>query len=377
MQDEFRTAERAVAAYQEAVFMQAAEQSQASTSASILADVRSSSQILQVGVIGYGYWGPNVVRNFHAQSHSRVAMVCDRRAEALERAVAAHPGMEITCDEMKIIRSPDIDVIAVVTPVWTHYELAKAALNNGKHVFVEKPFTSTSEQAEDLIELAERKPLKIMVDHTFLFTGAVRKIKELVVARELGELYYYDTVRINLGLFQHDVNVLWDLAPHDLAIMEYLLPATPEAVVATGQKHVNTVEDMAFLTVYYPNALIAHVNVNWLSPVKVRSTLLGGAKKMLIWNDLDADEKIRIYDRGVNLTNREGVYDLLVSYRSGDMWAPHVEGGEALSLEIAHFNDCILNDREPINGGTAGLRVVKILEAASRSLASRGAEARI
>jgi len=333
--------------------------------------------VLRVGVIGYGYWGPNVVRNFQSQEHSRVSMVCDRRPEALERIARAHPDIEVVNDVSSLLRSPRIDVVAVVTPVWTHFELAKAALNNGKHVFVEKPFALTSGQAEELIELAHRKHLKIMVDHTFLFTGAVRKIKQLVDAKELGDLYYYDTMRVNLGLFQHDVNVVWDLAPHDLAIMDYLLAAPAEAVVATGQNHVNAVEDMAFLTIYYPNRLIAHVNVNWLSPVKVRSTLLGGDKKMLIWNDLESDEKIRIYDRGVNLGSRDGVYDLLVSYRSGDMWAPHVDNVEALSLEIAHFNRCILDDLVPINDGEAGLRVVKILEAANRSLSNRGIEVRI
>jgi predicted dehydrogenase len=336
-----------------------------------------AADVLRVGVIGYGYWGPNVVRNFHGQEHSRVEMVCDRRPEALQKLARAHPEIEVIEDLDVMLRSPMIDIVAVVTPVWTHYEFTKAALENGKHVFVEKPFTMTSEQAEELIELADRKHLKIMVDHTFLFTGAVRKIKELVDAGELGNLYYYDTTRVNLGLFQHDVNVVWDLAPHDLAIMDYLLAAPAETVVATGQKHVNAVEDMAFLTIYYPGRLIAHVNVNWLSPVKVRSTLLGGDKKMLIWNDLESDEKIRIYDRGVNLTSREGVYDLLVSYRSGDMWAPQLEKTEALSLEIEHFNRCILDDSRPINDGVAGLRVVKILEAASRSLANRGIEVRI
>jgi predicted dehydrogenase len=340
-------------------------------------DRAHASEVLRVGVIGYGYWGPNVVRNFHGQQHSRVAMVCDQRPEALDKVVRAFPEIEVLSDIGAMLRSPLIDVIAVVTPVWTHFELAKAALENGKHVFVEKPFTMTSGQAEELIELAAKKKLKIMVDHTFLFTGAVRKIKELVDARELGQLYYYDTMRVNLGLFQHDVNVIWDLAPHDLSIMDYVLAEPAEAVIATGQKHVNSVEDVAFLTIYYPGRLIAHVNVNWLSPVKVRSTILGGDKKMLIWNDLASDEKIRIYDRGVNLTSREGVYDLLVSYRSGDMWAPQIENCEALSLEIDHFNRCILDDRQPINDGEAGLRIVKILEAANKSLANRGIEVRI
>lgn len=336
-----------------------------------------SADVLGVGVVGYGYWGPNVLRNFQSQEHSRVMMVCDSQPKALERVSRAYREIEILTDFQVMLRSPRIDVIAVVTPVWTHYELAKAALEHGKHVFVEKPFTLHSWQAEELIEIAERKNLKIMVDHTFLFTGAVRKIKQLLEARELGDLYYYDAMRVNLGLFQHDVNVVWDLAPHDLSIMDYLLEARAEAVVATGQRHVNSVEDVAFITVYYPGKLIAHVNVNWLSPVKVRTTLLGGDKRMLIWNDLESDEKIKVYDRGVNLTTREGVYDLLVSYRSGDMWAPHVENVEALSLEIAHFNRSILDDGALTNDGHSGLRVVKILEAANKSLANRGIEVRV
>jgi predicted dehydrogenase len=332
------------------------------------------NKALSVGIIGYGYWGPNIVRNFHMQDDSQVSIVCDRRPEALARAAKSYPGMEVTSDELEVLRSPNVDVVGVVTPVWTHFELAKAALLNGKHVFVEKPFTSTSEQAEELIELAARKHLKIMVDHTFLFTGAVRKIKQLIEAGELGDLYYYDTTRVNLGLFQHDVNVIWDLAPHDLSIMDYLLPAKAEGLVATGQKHINGVEDVAYITAYYPNKLIAHVNVNWLSPVKVRTTLVGGDKKMLMWNDLESDEKIRIYDRGVRMNTREGVYDLLVSYRSGDMWAPQIENTEALKLELGYFNECILQDKTPINDGCAGLRIVKMLQAADESLRNRGAQ---
>lgn len=334
----------------------------------------SKTGALRVGVVGYGYWGPNIVRNFQVQERSLVAMVCDRRPDALAKVLMEYPEVEVSTDIFEIIHSPDIDVVAVVTPVWTHYELAKAALENGKHVFVEKPFTSTSEQAEELIELAAQKHLKIMVDHTFLFTGAVRKIKELVDAGELGDLYYYDTMRVNLGLFQHDINVIWDLAPHDLAIMDYLLSAQPEAIVATGENHVNGVEDVAFITVYYPGKLIAHVNVNWLSPVKVRTTLVGGARKMLMWNDLESDEKLKIYDRGVHMNTREGVYDLLVSYRSGDMWAPRIERTEALGLEIAHFNEAVLGNQPMMNDGEAGLRVVKMLQAADRSLRNRGAQ---
>src|SRR5580700_569477 len=259
----------------------------------------------------------------------------------------------------------------LASSVWTHFELAKTALENGKHVFVEKPFTCTTAQGEELIELADRKHLKIMVDHTFLFTGAVKRMKELIDDGTLGELYYYDSTRVNLGLFQHDVNVLWDLAPHDLSIMDYLIKEKPEAVVATGERHLNGVADIAFMTLYYPNNMIGHINVNWLSPVKVRTTLIGGEKKMLVWNDLEADEKLKLYDKGVQM-NGDGVYQLLVSYRSGDMWAPRVEQVEALKLEAAYFVDCILNDQKPFNDGAAGLHVVQVLEAADQSLQQRG-----
>lgn len=328
---------------------------------------------MRIGVIGYGYWGPNVVRNFHTLDNSEVLLVADRSPKCEARLKKTFPSIGFTTDENDILTSPQIDVVAVVTPVWTHYELAKRALENGKHVFVEKPFTYSVEQAEELIELADRKNLKIMVDHTFLFTGAVKKIKELVDKRELGDLYYYDSLRVNLGLFQHDVNVIWDLAPHDLSIMDYVIGDQPEAVVATGEKHLNGVEDVAFITVYYPKRVIAHVNVNWLSPVKVRTTLIGGEKKMLVWNDLEADEKIRIYDKGVSMsTNPANLHQLLVSYRSGDMWAPQVEQVEALRAETSYFVKCIEENKNPFNDGQAGLRVVRILEAANQSIRSRG-----
>ena len=243
---------------------------------------------------------------------------------------------------------------------------------NGKHVFVEKPFTSTPEQAEELIDLADRAHLKIMVDHTFLFSGPVRKIKELVDNGTLGSLYYFDSTRVNLGLFQHDVSVVWDLAPHDLSIMDYIIGVKPEAVVATGSKHLNGLADMAFITVYYPDNVIAHVNVNWLSPVKVRTTLIGGSEKMLVWNDLEPYEQVKVYDKGVTIENGESVYQLLVSYRSGDVWSPKVEQVEALKREAGYFVDCIANDQTPFNDGRAGLRVVRLLEAAEMSMKSRG-----
>ena len=329
--------------------------------------------MIRVGVIGYGYWGPNIVRNFHTQECSDVALVCDKDAKAAHRLRKADPSIPFTSDPMDIIKSPDIDVVAVVTPVWTHYGLAKAALENGKHIFVEKPFTCSVAQAEELIELAERKNLQIMVDHTFLFTGAVKKIRQLVDEGALGDLYYYDSLRVNLGLFQHDINVIWDLAPHDLSIMDHVIKEKPEAVVATGEKHLNGVEDVAFITIYFPKRIIAHVNVNWLSPVKVRTTLIGGEKKMLVWNDLEADEKIRVYDKGVSMsTNPSNLHQLLVSYRSGDMWAPQVEQVEALRAETAYFLKCIEENAEPLNDGHAGLRVVRILEAAERSVRNRG-----
>jgi len=328
---------------------------------------------VKFGVIGYGYWGPNVVRNLATQEGSQVCAIADIGPAARKRAQKAYPGITVTADPMDVILSTKIDAVAVVSPVWTHYELAKAALENGKHVFVEKPFTSNSAQGEDLIELARRKNLKIMVDHTFLFTGAVKKICQLLDEGALGKLYYYDSTRVNLGLFQHDINVLWDLAPHDLSIMDHLIKSTPEAVVATGETHLNGHEDVAYLTLYFPEKVIAHVNVNWLSPVKIRTTLIGGEKKMLVWNDLEADEKLRVYDRGVKITNCEGVYDLLVNYRSGDMWAPHLEQVEALHREMSYFVECISNGQDPINDGCAGLRVVKMLEAASESLSKRGA----
>jgi len=328
--------------------------------------------MLNIGVIGFGYWGPNIVRNFNRPDRSSVSMICDKSADMLRRASQAYPSIATTNDPCEILTSSAIDAVAVVTPVWTHFELAKRALENGKHVFVEKPFTATSEQAKELIDIAAKRNLKIMVDHTFLFTGAVRKMKQLIDDGTLGDLYYYDSTRVNLGLFQHDVNVIWDLAPHDLSIMNYLIPSKPEAVVATGQCHLNGHEDVAFITVYFRDNVIAHVNVNWLSPVKVRTTLIGGEKKMLVWNDLEADEKIKVYDKGVDIKNREGVYDLLVSYRSGDMWAPQVPQTEALKIELDHFVDCIENDKTPINDGGSGLEVVQVLEAAETSVKNRG-----
>ena len=321
-----------------------------------------------VGVIGYGYWGPNIVRNLQALAGARVVGICDKNPAALRRAESVNHGTRLFNNPQDIVSSTDIDAVAVISPVWTHYELAKLALENGKHVFVEKPFTRTVAEAEELIEIARKKNLKIMVDHTFLFTGAVRKIRELVDEGTLGPLYYYDSMRVNLGLFQHDVNVVWDLAPHDLSILDYLIQKKPEAIIATGEHHLNGLEDVAFITIYFPGNVIAHVNVNWLSPVKVRTTLVGGQKKMLVWNDLDPSEKLRVYDKGADVRTEQGVHQALVSYRTGDMWAPKVEEVEALQVETRYFLDCLKNGMKPFNDGRAGLRVVRILEAAEQSL---------
>jgi len=334
--------------------------------------IRNGGNTVNFGVIGYGYWGPNIVRNLVSMDGSKVLAIAEVSPDARTRAQKAYPGIHVTADANEVISHVDIDAIAVVSPVWTHYELTKSALMNGKHVFVEKPFTTNTAQGEELINLAQQKNLRIMVDHTFLFTGAVKKIRQMVDEDALGKLYYYDSTRVNLGLFQHDINVLWDLAPHDLSIMDYVIKASPEAVVATGQKHLSAHEDVAFMTLYFPEDAIAHINVNWLSPVKVRTTLIGGEKRMLVWNDLEADEKLKVYDKGVQINNNEGVYELLVHYRSGDMWSPHLEQVEALRQEVNYFVDCVSSGRDAFNDGCAGLRVVKMLEAASESLSKRG-----
>jgi predicted dehydrogenase len=331
--------------------------------------------MISIGVIGYGYWGPNIVRNFQNIDPGCVKAVCDSNPKALERAKKSYPAMDILHDPGEICKRSDIDAVAVITPVASHYPLVKKALENGKHVFVEKPFTNNAAHARELIDLADRKKLKIMVDHTFLFTGAVRKIRELTESGALGDLYYYDSLRVNLGLFQHDVSVIWDLAPHDLSIMDHIIKGEPEAIVATGERHLNGVEDVAYMTIYFPRNVIAHINVNWLSPVKIRTTLIGGQKKMVVWNDLVADEKIRVYDRGVdnhNEISRETMNTMRTHYRIGDMWCPQVENVEALKAETEYFVECVANNIRPINDGVAGLKVVSMIEASVKSLKKGG-----
>ncbi len=332
--------------------------------------------MINVAVVGVGYWGPNLIRNFHAHSKTNVKICCDLNNERLEYIYNTFPSVKTTTDYTELLNDKDIELIAVCTPVFTHYELAKAALNAGKHVLIEKPMTSTSLQGEELLELADKKNLKIFVDHTFLFTGAVRKIKQVIDNGEVGELYYFDSVRVNLGLFQHDVNVIWDLAPHDISIMQYLLSKKPECVMTTGSDHFSSgLEDVAYLTVYYPNKLIAHIHANWLSPVKIRQTLLAGSKKMVVWDDTEPSEKVRIYDKGVEVVKTaDQVYNMLIQYRTGDMYCPKVESIEALKAEVGHIVDCIDNGKSSIISGESGLMVTKILEASDQSIKNRGKE---
>jgi predicted dehydrogenase len=331
--------------------------------------------MITVGVIGYGYWGPNLVRNFAEAPGGRVGFVTDLRAGRLSHVTARHPAVKTSTDYRELLSDPSVDAVAIATPVSSHFDIAMAALRAGKHVLVEKPITSTSEQALTLIEEAARRRLILMVDHTFVYTSAVSKIRELTQRGDLGEIYYYDSVRINLGLFQHDVNVLWDLAVHDLSIMDFVLGQTPMSVSATGLAHVpGQPENIAYMTMFFDGRLIAHVHVNWLAPVKVRRTLLGGSRRMIVFDDLEASEKIKVYDRGISVNpSAENVYQMLIGYRAGDMWSPQLALTEALQTEARHFFDCIEHNRTPTTDGHAGLRVVNLLEAATRSMAEKGA----
>jgi len=334
----------------------------------------AGGSVIKIGVIGYGYWGPNLVRNMFEVSDTSVVAVSDMRWDRLRHVSSRYPSLFVSTDYRNLIDDPDIDAIAIATPVHAHYELALEALQAGKHVFIEKPMTSTSEQALRLIDEADRRNLVVMVDHTFVYTGAVRKIKQVVASGMLGDVYYYDSTRINLGLFQRDVDVIWDLAVHDLAIMNYILPSVPCAVAATGINHVmGGTENLAYLTVFFELNLIAHVNVNWLSPVKIRRTLIGGSKQMIVYDDMEPSEKVKIYDKGITVTNgSDSLYQAMVNYRSGDMFAPQLDVSEALKVELQHFVDCIENGAAPITGGLAGLQVVRILESASQSMRQRG-----
>ena len=335
--------------------------------------------MINVSVIGVGYWGPNLIRNFVTNPHTHINSVCDVKPERLEYIRRLYPFLETTIDYRDLISRSEVDLVAICTPVFTHYEIARDALKAGKHVLIEKPMTSTVTQAEELLNLAEKKQRRLFVDHTFVFTGAVRKIKELLDSGQIGELYYFDSVRINLGLFQHDVNVIWDLAPHDISIMHFLLNRQPESVVATGADHLgNGLEDVAYMTVYYPDNLIAHIHTNWLSPVKIRQTLLAGSKKMIVWDDNQPSEKVRVYDKGIEVVQTtDQIYNTLIQYRTGDMYCPKIDTTEALATETQHIVDCLKDGKTPLVDGSSGLMVVKILEAAQKSIKQRGREVKI
>lgn len=330
---------------------------------------------MKIGVIGYGYWGPNLVRNFAELEGAEVKWCADQRADRRALVKKRYPSISVTEDAQPILDDLDVNAVVIATPVSTHYPLAKQALERGKHVLVEKPMTRTVAEGQELLELADKKGLVLMVDHTFIYTGAVRKMREILDVGELGDLYYLDSVRVNLGLFQSDIDVLWDLAPHDLAILTYLIHETPKFVSATGADHTGSgLVDVAYMMMYFANNFIAHVHVNWLSPVKIRQMLIGGSRRMLVYNDMEPSEKVRVYDRGVRVTTEESLHKTLVDYRTGDMWAPKLEFREALAVECEHFRECVRFNKVPWSNGTAGLNVVRLLEAAQKSLAKGGAK---
>ena len=334
--------------------------------------------MIKIAVAGYGYWGPNLVRNIQESGKASVVTCCDMNTDRLKQVSSKYPSIRTTTNYDDVLNDPSVNAVVIATPVATHYEFARKALEHGKHVLLEKPATSSTAEAEKLVELAEKQSLTYMIDHTFIYTGAVRKMKEVVDQGELGDIYYLDSVRINLGLFQRDVNVLWDLAPHDIAILEHLVKERPVSVCATGACHVgNGHENVAYLTVYFNSGMIAHFHNNWLSPVKVRTMLVGGSKKTIHYDDMEVSEKIKIYDRGVDIDTTEGVHDARVSYRLGDMWAPRLDQTEALRLMAGEFIDCIQTGRRCITDGTSGLNVVRILEASEMSIKHRGKEIKL
>ncbi|MCW5957232.1 MAG: Gfo/Idh/MocA family oxidoreductase [Pyrinomonadaceae bacterium] len=328
---------------------------------------------MKAAVIGVGYWGPNLIRNFLAHDEIENVIACDKDAGRLEKMRRQFHAIETADDYRLVIDRDDVDIVVIATPVSSHFEIAKAALLADKHCFVEKPITASVAEAEELSKIADERGLTLFVDHTFIYTGAVKKMKEVITFGRLGEIYYFDSVRINLGLFQHDVNVIWDLAPHDLSIMDHLIDKRPVSVSAVGACHVgNGLEDIAYLTLFFEDDLIAHFHVNWLAPMKIRKTLIGGTKSMIVFDDTEASEKLKIYDKGIDVTTREGVYDTLVQYRTGDMLSPKIDQQEALAVGTRHFLDCIRDRTKPLTDGQSGINVVRILEASEYSIKNQG-----
>ena len=332
--------------------------------------------MINVGVIGCGYWGPNLIRNFNRIDQCCMKMAADLNPNRLQTISKDFPNVELTKNPDDILGNPDIDAVAIATPVCSHFNLAREALMNGKHVLIEKPMTKTVVQAEELIALAQQKDLTLMVDHTFLYTGAVQKMKKIIDSNELGDIYYFDSVRVNLGLFQHDVNVVWDLAPHDFSIMQFLFDKKPISISATGACHFKygdkPLENIAYITLNFQDGLIAHFHVNWVSPVKVRKMLIGGNKKMIVYDDLVSDEKLKIYDKSILIENPEAIYETLVQYRVGDVHIPVINRQEALAVECTHFLECIDKKDAPISDGQMGLEIVRLLEASDLSIRNGG-----
>jgi predicted dehydrogenase len=330
--------------------------------------------MIGIAVVGFGYWGPNLVRNFSLIDDARVVAVVDQRSERRTLVEKLYPTVRTYVGVDEMLADTEVDAVAIATPVSSHFELAMRALQAGKHVLVEKPMTSTVAEGQTLVDTASALNLTLMVDHTFIYTSAVRKIHELIADGRIGELYYYDSVRVNLGLFQHDVDVLWDLAVHDLSIMDFLIGRIPTRVAATGIAHVDGQPvNMAYLTCFFEGTTIAHFHVNWLAPVKVRQTLICGSERMIVFDDLEASEKVKVYDKGIVLGDPDQMsFEPRVGYRTGDMWAPRLDVTEALKVEAEHFVGCIRTGSTPESDGLAGLRIVRILEAASESLANQG-----
>lgn len=335
--------------------------------------------MITVGVIGCGYWGPNLIRNFVEHEAAQVRWLCDTDERRLAEIGRRYPSTRATTNYRQLLADPDLAAVVIATPVATHYPFARQALEAGKHVLIEKPLTTRVCEAEELSRLAQARRLVLMVDHTFVYTGAVRKIKEIVASGEIGDLLYFDSVRVNLGLFQRDINVVWDLAPHDLSIMDFLVGREPIALTATGSSHIEPgVENIAYLMLRFADSFIAHFHFNWLSPVKIRRTLIAGSRKMIVYDDIEPTEKVRVYDKGVDTTrprdgsDREEDYLTLISYRTGDVWVPRLDPTEALHFVCQNFLDSISQGTRPLTDGAAGLRVVRLLEAAQESLKRGG-----
>lgn len=334
--------------------------------------------MVRVAIIGYGYWGPNLVRNFSSLPGARVVRVADLRQERRDAVSHQYPGVAVTADIDSVCSDPDTDAVVIATPVFTHYPLARKALEAGKHVLIEKPMTDTVAHAEELIQLAERMGLLLMVDHTFLYTPAVQKMKALIDSGGIGRVKYFDSTRINLGLIQQDVNVLWDLAPHDISILDHLIADRPVSVNATGVSHIHQgIENIAYLTVNFASDIVAHFSCSWSSPVKIRMMLIGGDSRMIVFNDMEPTEKIRIYDTAHSVSTDEEKQRVLVDYRVGDVYIPKIGQGEALSGMAADFIQCILHGGTPVSSCHSGLNTIRILEAAQKSIKNGGTEVQI